>query len=249
MFAFSVHKAVLEKANNKFIFYGIPCVSPDGEVGLFDIVTQQFFGNAGTGKFIPSLPKGYSVVEYLQSDGNSYIDTEVAPENDEYSVEFEMKFANAGDMFFGCGDHWNNSNEGYYLALANNNGESRWGKGGAGANSVISAIGVTTNTFYKYKLNKTGLYINDSLKSSISNAVSYESSLTMRIFKPNLESYDGYGVRPSVFKYLKLFKNDIIKKYFIPCKNASNVPGMYDVIQHKFYTNGGSGSLTAGPVI
>lgn len=29
----------------------IPCKNPDGEVGLYDIITQSFYGNAGTGTF------------------------------------------------------------------------------------------------------------------------------------------------------------------------------------------------------
>lgn len=32
----------------------VPCVDPAGNVGLYDLVTQAFFGNAGTGTFIGS---------------------------------------------------------------------------------------------------------------------------------------------------------------------------------------------------
>lgn len=31
----------------------IPCINPSGEVGLFDTVEKKFYGNSGTGKFIP----------------------------------------------------------------------------------------------------------------------------------------------------------------------------------------------------
>ena len=30
----------------------VPCMTADGEVGLYDVVTRMFFGNAGTGVFI-----------------------------------------------------------------------------------------------------------------------------------------------------------------------------------------------------
>ena len=30
----------------------IPCVNPNGEVGMFDKVTGGFFGNSGTGSFV-----------------------------------------------------------------------------------------------------------------------------------------------------------------------------------------------------
>lgn len=29
----------------------LPCINPQGEIGLYDLVTKQFFGNAGTGSF------------------------------------------------------------------------------------------------------------------------------------------------------------------------------------------------------
>ena len=32
----------------------VPCVSPNGEIGLYDVVTKQFYGNAGTGTIIGS---------------------------------------------------------------------------------------------------------------------------------------------------------------------------------------------------
>ena len=32
----------------------VPCIKDDGEVGLYDIVGQQFYGNAGTGVFTGS---------------------------------------------------------------------------------------------------------------------------------------------------------------------------------------------------
>ena len=38
--------------NDALIRDYIPCETPDGEVGLYDLVTREFYGNAGTGAFI-----------------------------------------------------------------------------------------------------------------------------------------------------------------------------------------------------
>lgn len=32
----------------------VPCIKDDGEVGLYDLVRKQFYGNAGTGVFTGS---------------------------------------------------------------------------------------------------------------------------------------------------------------------------------------------------
>lgn len=46
----------------------LPCINPEGDAGLFDLVTCEFYGNTGTGKFIAgkALPTEYeqTLVEY-----------------------------------------------------------------------------------------------------------------------------------------------------------------------------------------
>ena len=49
----------------------------DGEVGLYDTVSKQFFTNAGTGEFIAGLPNDYT---QLENDSDSYIKTGVHKE-------------------------------------------------------------------------------------------------------------------------------------------------------------------------
>ena len=35
----------------------IPCINPSNQVGMYDLVSKQFFGNSGTGSFIAGPPK------------------------------------------------------------------------------------------------------------------------------------------------------------------------------------------------
>lgn len=52
----------------------VPCINPDSEVGLYDMVTATFFGNSGTGAFIAgdmvSLPIGVVSMTNLVADGS-----------------------------------------------------------------------------------------------------------------------------------------------------------------------------------
>ena len=32
----------------------VPCINASGEIGMYDIVNQKFYGNAGTGSFVGS---------------------------------------------------------------------------------------------------------------------------------------------------------------------------------------------------
>ena len=77
------------------VFDGIPCINASGEVGLYDLVGKQFYGNAGTGVFVGggytslktgdilnyvytgavqfvTLPKGVYKLEVWGAQGGSY---------------------------------------------------------------------------------------------------------------------------------------------------------------------------------
>lgn len=46
IYSFKIHKSGI------LVGDFMPCINPQGEIGLYDLVTKQFFGNAGTGSFI-----------------------------------------------------------------------------------------------------------------------------------------------------------------------------------------------------
>ena len=43
--------------------------------------------------------------------------------------------------------------------------------------------------------------------------------------------------------------SNILVQNLIPVKNSSNIIGMYDMVNGTFFTNAGSGTFTAGPVV
>lgn len=45
-------KSAWIKNGNQYLRNFIPCISPENEVGLFDLVSQQFFGSGNSNKFI-----------------------------------------------------------------------------------------------------------------------------------------------------------------------------------------------------
>lgn len=50
-----IHYCRLYEADHDLINL-IPCINPQNEVGMFDLVTQQFFGNNGDGEFVAGNP-------------------------------------------------------------------------------------------------------------------------------------------------------------------------------------------------
>ena len=46
----------------------VPCKNPSGELGLYDLVNQQFYSNAGTGTFIAGIPLKFKNGDILNFD-------------------------------------------------------------------------------------------------------------------------------------------------------------------------------------
>ena len=58
-----MYLAQIEDENGNLVFDGVPVIrNSDNEIGMFDRVSGQFFGNAGTGKFRVPNEVGYTVV-------------------------------------------------------------------------------------------------------------------------------------------------------------------------------------------
>jgi hypothetical protein len=213
--------------------------------------TPHWYPIAGANGVAHALPAGYTELQYLQTDGNSWIDTGIVATNWNWSAQFEMSVPKAGDYFFGAGSGiWSSTVWGAQFGLANSSGHSFWGKGGTGMNAVISNLDVTTNTFYNYKITKDGLYINDVLKSNNLAGESFSNSdLSLWIGKTNNDkTTSSYNKSSSSWRYVKIY-NDNNKLVFngIPAKNSSGVVGMYDMVSGQFFTNAGTGTFTAGP--
>ncbi|MBQ3933453.1 MAG: hypothetical protein II653_06835, partial [Lachnospiraceae bacterium] len=66
------------------------------------------------------------------------------------------------------------------------------------------------------------------------------------LFKSNTTnpSYNNGSWR---FGITTLLDNGVLVCNFIPCKNASNVIGMFDLVSGQFFTNAGTGNFIAGP--
>ena len=82
LYSFAIRK------NNNIIRNFVPCINPSGEIGLYDFVTKQFYGNAGTGEFLITLPSEYKKLEYIESTGTQYIDTGYKPTSENLKIEY-----------------------------------------------------------------------------------------------------------------------------------------------------------------
>ena len=100
-----------------------PCISPDGKVGLYDLVGRKFYGNLGTGEFIA----GYGIDSYVHDGMISFADAEfgldgstlknLAGDNYDMTITGSLPYADKGLTFNGTTDNHINVPE--FTELAN----------------------------------------------------------------------------------------------------------------------------------
>lgn len=223
----------------------IPCINPNGEVGLYDTVNSKFYGNAGTGVFFAGprrvkFPNGYKQLEYIQSSGTHYIDTGFKPNNNTRVVmdsEFLEK-PSGNTALFGARTSANNKN--YALLFISSYFRSDYNT------SYTQTWSISAKNRRIYDKNKQTTRI-DGDNQSYSNA-NFQTDYNLALFAINAAGTVQRLASMRLFS-CKVYDNDTLIRDFIPCKNDAGAIGLYDLVNSKFYTNAGTGVFIAGPEV
>lgn len=244
--------------NNDLVRHFIPSKrNSDNVLGMYDLVSQTFFTNAGSGYFIAGpefgtkLPSAYQQVEYLESaDGvNCYINTNFKPNNntrltttvyptsDNTNAHFYFGSRNGSSTSQAFGVYQSGNKTTGLYALWNNSGNISLGSNFSGQKK------------YYIDLDKNVLTINGVVAKTFTNGT-FTGTYNVFLFAMNTSGYmDGQkgGQRMEI---TRIYDNGILVRNMIPCyRKSDNVKGMYDTVNNVFYTNTGSGTFTAGPAI
>lgn len=229
----------------------LPCIY-NGEAGMWDQVENKFYGNVGTGKFIPNkntllingkevvnlkvpknsgmLPKDYTEVQSLIFDytpGSTFINTGITANSTlKINVDFvvyDSKFALFGGSSVG-------SYGGIRLFQTNN--------------SIYAAFGSNREQTQKVLPIYTHLITEMSLGKLVINGVSYACSTGSEFYplSVGIDQASGYGINGEIFS-LKIEQNNVLVRDFIPALDPNGVPCLFDLVQNQPYYNNGTGQL------
>lgn len=229
----------------------IPCINPDGQVGLYDSVDSKFYGNAGTGVFFAgppkvSLPSRYTQLEYILSHSTEHIDTEINP-GDATKVEIDFEpttLAASHQMIFGSRNTSSGGNQ-FIIGWTGHKSPAVWRSdyGSSQVNFTTTVAGVGRHYAVK---NAASCKIDDSEVTN--TAAAFTSSYSMYLFGGN----QGGTVVSQITSKLygcKIYTSDQLVRDFIPCINPAGAVGLYDLVNSKFYANAGTGTFDAGPEV
>ena len=233
-----IYRAQISEGN-EIIANFIPVMrNSDSKVGMRDTVTGQFFTNAGTGEFIA----GPRFVEYIEFDGNSWIDTGIIQQT--CRIECGVEFINHNN---------NNATQlmGFHVSNA-----GFWGikfKGGMffpylnvnpyQYNDVILNFDATDT-----KKPVLTLTIGDTTSSPVVGSV-IQTKTTYVMGGIKSGSTISYNNFMKVY-YNRIYNanNELIQD-LRPCLDPNNVACMYDMVSETYFYNQGTGEFIAGGIL
>lgn len=195
----------------------------------------------GAGNFDKrELPSGYTQFEYLQANGAQYLLTDIPySTSNKYVIEAECCWIgstegysgwNAGGIFGNSGGVWHNGSTASTVSATKNTKIRLTIEAGASGNSILELTqdGKTTTI----------------TRAHASLATYAKINLPIFAYTSSSGGIEGYAYMQC--KYFKVYVNGTLTADMVPCKNASGILGMYNMVTAKFHTNSGSGTFTAG---
>ena len=196
------------------------------------------------------LPDEYQEVEYIETNGTQYINTEVFGNNSNLSFDIEYSWnslpaTGAYAYIFGSySSEQDNSTRilqyGPSTTYYNNNSKAGGGTGIYNAtryNDVIYHDILSANNGSKFTYTTND--ISQSKNYVAGNTVSKNTNL--------FSSSSGNSRANAKLYYFKIYNNDSLLKNFIPCyRKNDGVVGLYDTVGRTFYTSNGTDPLNKG---
>ncbi len=232
----------------------IPCYRiSDGEIGLYDVINDKFYTKSGTGVFqkgenvntekhtqkeniyiISSrIPKTYQEVEYIESTGTQWINTEISASR-LITAEIDTMFTEQTDssqILLGCSDsaaNWVGQNSNKYAT---------------GSSNTINVSSNTRKTLtVDFNSNSIDLKIDElaNTRTGTHDITGYYNVFGMG---------NNFSSKARLYG-IKVRENGIMLGNFIPCyRKSDNEIGLYDIRNDVFYTNSGTGVFIKGPEV
>lgn len=190
-----------------------------------------------------SLPKEYYRLEYIQSSGTQYINTGVYPTENHKVVARLFTNETGNKNWFGANGSRETSDSYCFNSMSTTSIEYVFGYMSAWKTQATS--GVVGNIF-NVEFGKSAIKINGDTIATPSYSSFGTPTKTLTIFVRN----GGSAYISGRVYYFKMYDGETLVIDYIPAQRKSdNVIGLYDDVTQTFYTNAGTGTFTAGPIL
>lgn len=248
------------KENHKLVVKLVPCYrKSDGKPGMYDLISQTFKTNVGTGEFyigplVKELPNEYYSIRSCDSDGTQRLDTGMhATYGDRWTFEFENR-ANNGTVM-----KPSNENKGYSTGNPNTLGIAGGGRVQADSftsfsvwrygsnyqfspniklsdtkNQIFEEILIIKEKTSNYLYNKSLNQYHSMIDANTPNTTNFDSSANMCLFQDIAYPFPG----AKHFYRCTCQHNNIMVRDLIPAvRKLDKKVGMYDLVNDVFYSS------------
>ena len=241
--------------NNNIIRKMIPALrNSDNVAGLYDLVNNVFYTNAGTGEFkyilkgissedLNKIPSDYTRLNYLQSNGSQWISTGFLPKNGNKIIA-NLEFVSLGNtaIYGSCTGNYYTS----FGLAASNKWEYRDSLAWRTATQVAQINTKYSIEFYygatSQYLQVNGTKIIENTYSLSTNTATVNAALFAR-----RTSWVECLAKIKLYNFQIWEDENTLVRDFIPVKRKNDgVLGLYDIINNVFYTNSGPGTFSPG---
>ena len=186
------------------------------------------------------LPNGYQKVNYLESNGTQFIDTDFIPDINSAAQGILAAMTRNDNNCSGC-------------ALSGSRGWFMFGCGTAtsGLQALFckdnrqGVLATYDSNYHDYYISNGLQKIDDQISNVEINAFG-DVMLPVRLFSLRYNWGGTYQYAQKISEY-KLWQCGVLEHDFIPClRMQDNKPGMYDAVTRAFFTNDGTGEFLYG---
>lgn len=189
------------------------------------------------------LPSEYIKLNYIQSTGGQYIDTEFIPDNNT-SVEIQFLFNVVGDgQNRGVFGTRAGATSKTYSLIASNTAQLYTGYG---TTNTSTTRRFAKDTMYVVKKEKNITIMNGETITT-ANLQTFTCPYSLALFSVKNASEIPSFYSTMTLYYCKIWDGDTLVRDFIPARRISdNKIGLYELIGNIFYTNSGTGEFLGG---
>ena len=183
----------------------------------------------------------YTQLEYLESDRNSYIDTNYIASQDTEVIAVASRTKDVTGFIYGSSY---SSQSVWFTAYLDPAGYWRVGNG---KKIINSGTYYPVDTIHESVQNKFGIWIDGKQIWTYSNVSNFKTRSSLYVFSANNGSSGNATNGLRIYSF-RINENGTQYMNLVPARrNSDDVLGMYDTVTGQFFANAGSGTFTAGP--
>ena len=190
---------------------------------------------------VEGFPLGYTELEYIQSNGSQRIDTGVQVlSSSRVVIDFVPDITKNGAVCWGS-DGGTAGRFNLYYRSTNPNYSLGYGA------QLLSDSGIPLESKRVVCDWNANVVTIDGKKVNFTPESFVISANSLTLF--STDHWSAQGEESSITVYsCKIYSNNVLVRDFVPCREeSSNINGLYDLVNKKFYSNTGSSNFIGGP--